>query len=175
MDILTLESTKHNFELTNNNLERNRAIERKIYVEREKLLEKEFKHLLQIQFEINPLIQLLETNWNWTNSKMYFDKSFYRNIIDHNPSSNYLLFQITGSCFRNLNTCILEKPVSEYQYFVLNKFSNSRKLDEIKVEFINEFETPSSESMVKLENLTNLFLKELIFKTFIVPSNLNFD
>jgi len=142
--------------------------ETKIYRQRELLLGMEIAHFLMVKFQINPYVEAFESYRNWSNKDFLKDPVLLAEILNEDEGNYFFVLQKTGSYDEKMNSNILEFPISEYQYFFLSFFKNPIALQSAVHRFEREFECNTPEEKDHLRNITEILVRELIFKGFII-------
>jgi hypothetical protein len=141
-------------------------------IQREKLLSSSYLELKRKTFIMNSKIYLYESDWNWiVRDPIRGRNSDINKILKSKKDDHYFLFEKTGTYDIKLDSNISEFPLSKYQYFLLSLFEKSGNLNNVINMFIQSFEINNIEEKKELLAITEVMIRELIFRRFIVIPN----
>lgn len=143
--------------------------------EREKLLSYTFIELFEVSLHINPLVQIYESDWEWS-EKEPFERLFdLKKVLTIKKADHYFLFEKTGTFDAILDSNILESPLSVYEYFLLQLFEETKIVKNVVSDFIQIFEITNVQEEKEFFILVEKILRELIFRRFIIGANSDYN
>lgn len=141
-----------------------------VYQEREIILCSNFENFFEENFIVNPMLRIYSSQWNWVLDRIYKPTSLMENTKYPKAGKFFFAFLATGSVDPFFRSNILEFPLNEYQYFLLQYFIKPRTIVSAIQFFQAQFEPDSEIEREQLKDLTLNIFRELIYKTFIVQS-----
>ena len=170
-EIYAIEQEKFNLRDTKDNIRAIFKKEESYNLGREKLLGLSFSELQKIELVTSPLVRIYEADWKWFLRYPFQNGFDLKKVLATKKEDHYFLLEKTGTFDDLLDSNISDFPLIEYQYFLLQLFEKSKKVEEALEDFYKIFEIADEKAMKNLIMLTEKIMKELIFRRFIVQSD----
>jgi hypothetical protein len=140
--------------------------------EREHLLQLSLEDLKNIKLQQNQYVSCYASDWkfvfiNETDNTELLDK-----IQEFPKDEYYFVFQQTDVFDYVLQTNVLEFHLTKYEYYVLQLFDEAASVKEVLTNFFEVFEIETEAQMHSLQKEATRIIKFLIYRKFIVHSNI---
>ncbi|XLS28334.1 hypothetical protein ACJD0Z_14140 [Flavobacteriaceae bacterium M23B6Z8] len=137
---------------------------------RDQLLQQAIADLWQTTLKLNQHLMILQTQWRWVVEEI----DLFRNSFDvlenlKQPASNHFEIVYANSQYDiRRRTFVHEKPLTEYQYIVLDLFEYPVTVREVFEEFQKLFEISSPAELQSVQNVFLKIVRDAVFDRFLV-------